>query len=55
MTVNGLSQLTITALYESYASASDTWTASGVVTARLGGGAAMVVRAYVVCTAPPAP
>jgi len=50
--VKGLSALALTAIYETYPSASDTWTASGVVSARLGSGASMVVQAYVVCTAP---
>jgi hypothetical protein len=50
--VNGVSALALTSIYRTYPSASDTWTASGVVTARLGSGASMVVQAYVVCTAP---
>jgi hypothetical protein len=50
VTVNGPSQLPLVAMYESYPSSANTWTASGVVAARLGGGATMVVQAYVVCT-----
>jgi len=56
-TVNGPAQFPLVALYQSYPSSGDTWTASGVVLVRpLGtggtGGSSMVVQAYVVCTAP---
>ena len=50
VTVNGPVQFRSVALFESYASAPGTWTVSGVVLARLGGAAQMVVRAYVVCS-----
>ena len=55
-TVNGAAGFPLVALYQSYPSSGDTWTASGIVLVRpLGiggsGGSGMVVQAYVVCTA----
>jgi hypothetical protein len=49
-TVNGPA-FPLVAIYQTYPSSGDTWTASGIVLVRpLSGGAAMVVQAYVVCT-----
>ncbi len=51
-TVNGLPQAPLVAIYQTYPSSADTWTASGIVLVRPvgGGGSAMTVQAYVVCT-----
>jgi hypothetical protein len=42
--------LVISSLFQSYPSASDTWTVGGIVANRLGVGLGMTVQAYVVCS-----